>query len=90
MYYMKLEGFQLPKVSLSEKEKLKLEADSRWTFAMNMAQIGWKQMSKIMGVCETTYFNRHKDIGKMTLDEIWAIERATGCKLTIPFQRNEE
>lgn len=80
----------MPKVLPTAREKLKLEAESKWTFAMNMAQISWKQMAKIMGVCETTYFNRHKNIEQMTLAEIWSIERATGCKLTMPFQRKED
>ena len=80
----------MPKVLPTAREKLKLEAESKWTFAMNMAQISWKQMAKIMGVCETTYFNRHKNIEQMTLAEIWSMERATGCKLTMPFQRKEE
>ncbi|MGN0402614.1 MAG: hypothetical protein ACI4HQ_10230 [Acetatifactor sp.] len=80
----------MPRLQPTARDRLKIEVESRWNFAMNMARLSWKQMAKIMGVCDATYFNRHKNIEKMTLEEIWSIERATGCKLTMPFQRKDE
>ncbi len=71
----------------STREALLNEVKSRWNYVANLSQIDNKSMPKVMGCGIATYYNRKRDLERLTLGEIWAIERATGCELTVPFQQ---
>lgn len=80
----------MPKVKQSSMEELRTRVLARWDYAASVAKVSREQFIKVMGISNGTYYRRRFDIESMTLAEIWAIEKATGCELSVPFQRKEE
>lgn len=44
------------------------------------------KLGKVIGASDRTALNRRKNPQTLTLEEIWAIEKAAGRQLTMPFQ----
>lgn len=80
----------MPKVKQSPMEELRNRVLARWDYAATVAKVSREQFIKVMGISRGTYYRRRSDIESMTLGEIWAAERATGCELSVPFQRKGE
>lgn len=79
----------MPKLKQTSREIAEQEVTCRLKDAMNRNQFDNGRMCKVMNVSPKTLSNRKRDPETLTLREIWAIERATGCKQTIPFVRKE-
>ena len=77
----------MPRCKPSVMEQLKTTVLAKWDYAARLKNIDCRKMATIMGIGKDTYYKRHKNVSKLTLEEIWAIERATGCELTVPFQQ---
>ena len=80
----------MPRVRQSPMEELRTRVLARWDYAASVAKVSREQLIKVMGTSKGTYYRRRNEIESMTLAEIWAIEKATGCELSVPFQRKEE
>ena len=79
----------MPKLKQTSREIAEQEVACRLKDVMNRNQFDNSRMCKVMNVSTKTLCNRKRDPGTLTLGEIWAIEKATGCKQTIPFVRKE-
>lgn len=80
----------MPKTKPSEQEARSRETICNFLDAMNRAGYDRHSVCRIMGVERNTFYRRKRDPGSFTLAEIWAMEKACGCKISIPFERKME
>ena len=79
----------MPKLKQSNREIAEKEVTCRLKDAMNRNNLNNTGMCNVMHVSINTLCIRKRDPSTLTLGEIWAIEKATGCKQTMPFVRKE-
>lgn len=66
----------------SENRRKKLTARIQY----HMTRLGYdnKKMAKVLGVSEKTFYSKKYSPDKFSLEDVWNMESAFGCKLSEP------